>query len=208
MLVTVQPLKGFSAGAFVPFYMPTTINDPGTEDALITYSHTNFGASLTMVEGVTIKASYRMEPYKLWGTTKGKELAAGIQVSTIRNLVVTAGWRWYDIAAEHDIMLDASYRVGNYTRLAAFGYASLHDDRVWPGFKANIEQGFVDSPFVAGASASYGIGYPAWWLDGWEGNPYLRYEFGGSSVQAGVQLKLPENGPFTAATQLAYTIGF
>lgn len=203
VLVTVQPLRYFSAGAFVPFNL-------SGEDAAITYSQTNFGASLAVAEGVTIKASYRMEPYKLWNVIdKGKELAAGIQVARVKNLVVTAGWRWYDDAAEHDIMFDASYRAGNYTRLAAFGYASLHDDRVWPGFKANIEQGFVDSPLVVGASVSYGIGYDAWWLNGWEGNPYLRYEFGGSSVQAGVQLKLPETtGIFTGAAQLAYTIGF
>ncbi len=209
VLITVQPLRNFSAGAFVPFYVPVLSTDPKGEDAAITYSHTNFGASWTAAEGLTFKGSYRMEPYTLWGTPKGRELAAGLQVAMIKDLVITAGWRWYDSAAEHDLMLDAVWRALPTTKLSAFGYASLHDGTAWPGFKANVEHAFADSPFVAGASVAWGIGYPAWWLDGWEGNPYVRYEFGGSSVQAGAQLRLPDStGTFTGAAQLSYTIGF
>ncbi|MEI6877101.1 MAG: hypothetical protein WCL50_18460 [Spirochaetota bacterium] len=206
VLMTIHPTKGLSIGTFLPVQV--------AERAVAsTYSEMNFGAAWQVADIVIIKASVRLEPFSLWGARKGREFAASAQLTAVPALVATAGYRTYPDVGEHDLMLDASYRILERTSLHGFTYLSLHDGLSEPGGKLNVEHAFKGSPYVAGASLSYGRsgGYPAWWLDGWEANPYIRYEFPGSSVQAGAVARYrnpSDPGTFSYALQLAYTIGF
>ena len=199
VLLTVQPAQGVSFGTFLP--VPVS-----SQAASTTYTHMNFGASWNIPKVAILKASYRMEPYTLYSTTlKGKELAIGGQLTAVQNFLFTLGYRWFDTAQEHDIFMDTSYRFPS-TLLSAYAYMSVQASLLYKGFKLNIEQNLGKTALVAGSSVSWGEDSSLWWLDGWDFNPYLRYDFGGSSVQIGV------DGTYTSSfaykIQLSYTIGF
>ncbi|MEN6298149.1 MAG: hypothetical protein ABFC92_09410 [Rectinema sp.] len=199
VLLTIQPLRGISFGTFLP--VPVEAQAAST-----TYQRMNLGASWDIPEVAIFKASYRMEPYILYGITpKGKELAVGGQLRAIENFLFTLGYRWFDVADEHDFFIDTSYRFPS-TLLSAYAYLSVQSPLLYKGFKANIEQNIGKTALVAGTSVSWGEGPDVWWLDGWDVNPYLRYDFGGSSVQLGVDCTYTTS--FAYKVQLTYTIGF
>jgi|GEM_PF-1222240 hypothetical protein len=200
VLLTIQPVRGLSIGTFLP--VPVAAQAAST-----TYQHMNFGASYDIPKLVTFKTSYRMEPISAASSDpryKSREFAIGAQLIAVPNFLLTIGYRWLDLATEHDFFLDTSYRFPS-THLSAFAYVSLQN-AVDQGFKVNIEQLIGKSPFVIGASVSWGTKPDLWWLDGWDGNPYIRYDFGGSSVQLGMDFTYTT--AFAYKVQLAYTIGF
>lgn len=200
ILLTLHPWPGFSVGTFLPVPVES-------QSAALTYSRMNFGASWEIPKTAIFKTSYRMEPIDPNSASlryKSKEFAIGGQVTAIPNVLLTLGYRWFDLANEHDFFLDTSWRLP-FLRLSAFGYLSLQSGTE-QGFKVNAEFPIASSPFVFGASLSWGTDPELWWLDGWNGNPYIRYDFGGSSVQLGMDFTYKTS--FAYRVQLSYTIGF
>ncbi len=200
ILLTLHPAANFSIGTFLP--VPVA-----SQSATTTYTRMNFGISWEIPKIVILKTSYRLEPIDPASTDprdKSKEFAIGAQLIAVPNFLLTMGYRWFDLADEHDLFLDTSWRLP-FWRFNAFGYLSLQSG-IDQGFKINIEHSIGTSPFVLGASLSWGTKPELWWLNGWNGNPYIRYDFGGSSVQLGMDFSYATS--FIYRVQLAYTIGF
>ncbi len=199
ILLNVLPARGLSIGTFLP--VPVA-----SQSAATTYQHMNFGASWEIPKLATFKTSFRLEPYSIYGTLfRGKEFAFGGQLTAVPNLIATLGYRWFIDVNEHDFFTNASYRF-HTTNLGAYAYMSLQGSNLYKGFKVNPEQLLGKSPLVAGLSVAWGEDPNLWWLNGWDINPYIRYDFGGSSVQFGVDGTYVTS--FAYRVQLAYTIGF
>jgi hypothetical protein len=193
LLLRFFPVKGLNIGAFLP--MPVA-----SQSAAITYGRMNFGAEWTAGKTAIVRASYRQEP-----DAKGnREIAIGLGLTSIKDFGLAVGYTNRDVTQENDFFLDASYR---WPRLELHGYGDIDliGADIFYGFKINAEFTFPKAPFTIGASAAYGNG-DLWWINGLDLNPYVRYNFGQSSIQTGFDLLYTTSLSYKA--QLAYTVGF
>ncbi|HWR12933.1 MAG TPA: hypothetical protein VN445_14010 [Rectinemataceae bacterium] len=199
VMARLQLAKGLSVGTFVP--IPVASQAAGA-----TFGKMNFGAEWIFENIATIKASYRLEPVSdIKSLNSGnREFAIGAVLTALPDFAFTLGYRFLDATPEHDLFFDASYSLP-VLKLKMFADLNIVDAGLYYGGKLNAEYFVSDTPFVVGASASYGNG-DAWYDDGVEANPYFRYEFGGSSVQLGADLLY--KAALTYKVQLAYTISF
>ncbi len=195
-LLRLYPFDGVTIGAFVP--VPVA-----NQSAAVTYGSTNFGAEWVVNPELVFRASYRLEP----DTSGNREFAIGASVSAVRDLIVTIGYTNRDVTPENNFFMDASYNL-NPLMIRAFADVNLIAGDTFYGGKLQVEYSFQDSPFVAGASVSYGNG-DLWWNNGFEAFPYVRYNVSGASVQIGGKVQFDELFVYQSyGVQLAYTVGF
>ncbi|PKL06872.1 MAG: hypothetical protein CVV53_02060 [Spirochaetae bacterium HGW-Spirochaetae-9] len=199
LMAQIQPVGGLSVGTFVP--IPVT-----SQSASATFENMNFGAEWIFDSDVTIKASYRLEPVfdAKYLTSSNREFAIGVAMTMLPDVAFTLGYRFLDDTPEHDLFFDASYRQPAL-KLKMFADLNIVDAMLYYGGKLNAEYFFADTPFVLGASVSHGNG-DAWYNDGTDLNPYVRYEIGGSSVQIGADLLYKTE--LNYKIQFSYTISF
>lgn len=195
VLLGLYPLRGLSVGAFLPIPV-------GSQAMPLTFGHANFGVAWTIGAVAIAKASYRMEP----DADGNKELAVGVQFTSFKDAQLTLGYRYLDLAREHDLFLDASLRSAALS-LKACGDLNVKPGELYYGAKLNAEYEFAGTPFISGAAASYGNG-DVWYDDGFQAALYGRYAFaGGSSVQVGGTVAY-RGSAFSPGAELQYTISF
>ena len=199
IMAQVQPVGGLSIGSFLPIPV-------ASQDASATFGNMNFGAEWMIGKSAMIKASYRFEPVfdTKYLANDNKEFAMGVALTALPGFVFTLGYRYLDATPEHDLYFDTSCSLFAL-KLKMFADLNIVNASLYYGGKLNAEYFFESTPFVMGASVSYGNG-DTWYDDGMEVNPFFRYEFGGSSVQLGADLLYKV--ALTYKVQLAYTISF
>ncbi|MFA5852562.1 MAG: hypothetical protein WC820_07675 [Spirochaetales bacterium] len=195
VMLCLYPLKGLSFGAFLPIPV-------GSQAIAMTFGDANFGAAWAIGTIAIVKASYRMEP----DADGNKELAAGVQIIGLKDSQLTLGYRYLDVTQEHDAFMDAALRAAGLS-LKAYGDLNFTQGGLYYGAKVNVEYEFTGTPFVSGASASYGNG-DVWYDDGLQVAAYGRYGFaGGSSVQVGGNMAY-KGTTLSYGAEIQYTISF
>lgn len=193
-LVQIFPMKALSLGAFIP--VPVL-----AQSAATTYSRPNFGIRWTAGDFAAVKVSLRLEPD---ASTGNRELAVGATLTAVPNLGLTIGYTYRDVTQENDLFIDGSYGMGPLV-LNAFADGNFIAGVFVGGGKVNAEYSLPKTPFTFGSSAAYGNG-DVWGNSGLDLNPYIRYSFGGSSVQTGVDVTY--GTVWAYKVQFTYTVGF
>ena len=195
-MVRLYPLRGLAVGVFVPIPV-------ADQSASLTYASMNFGAEWVLNPNWTFRSSYRFEP----DSFGNKEFAIGVSTTAVNDLVLTIGYTNRDVSLEHDFFLDASFNLDPLAIRACADLNLIAGNPIYGG-KILAEYAFPATPFVAGASLSYGTG-DVWWNNGFEAYPYLRYAAGGSSVQIGGKVVCDTSLAYQSySIQLMYTVGF
>ncbi len=193
-MIRVQPVAGLSVGAFVPVPVPA-------QPMATTFGAVNLGAEILAGKAILFRTSYRFEK----DGAGNREFAVGARLLAVKNFELTLGYRYLDVAVEHDLFMDTMFRIPHYT-FRFYGDVNFRAGGPFYGGKVNAEHEIGKTPFVLGASASYGNG-DVWYNDGLAAAAYVRYGFpGGSSVQVGADVAHKTDYRWRA--QIQYTVGF
>ena len=199
VLLQVYPLKGLSLGGFLP--VPVA-----NQNVTTTWAQTNLGIAYAIPSVATFVASCRLERNP--ALSNSHEYAVGASIPSLDGVALSVGFTYRDTLDQYCYFADSSYGIAGFALHLYGDFVSQTGGSLY-GAKFNAERSIPSTPFVGGLSILYGNEITLWYFNGFEINPYLRYDFGGSSVQLGFDGKAGMDMAWSGyQIQLSYTISF